>query len=149
MPGINWDRAWSNCTGEKMLLDLLGDKFWHQLVHGPTHRDGNTLDLVMPSSSELVAGVETLEPLATSDHFMQLTTLVGPASDKTSMEEVPDWTKADYGAIKLAMEQINWQQEFKDKKGQECLDLFYEVVQRETENAFPKNSGGRATNPCG
>ena len=27
MPGIDWDKAWSNCSGETMLLDLMGDKF--------------------------------------------------------------------------------------------------------------------------
>ena len=112
-----------------MLLDLLGDKFWHQVVREPTHRDGNTLDLVIPSSAELVASVESVGYLApTADHIMQLTTLVGPARDRNSMEEVPDWSKADYNAIRTALEQINWEEEFIEKQGQECLDIFYEVV---------------------
>ena len=147
MPGIDWDKAWSNCTGETMLLDLMGDKFWHQIVRGPTHRDGNTLDLVIPSSPELIAGVETHDPLATSDHNMQLTTLVGPARGISTMEEVPDWSKADYIAIKLAMEQINWQEEFKDKLGQDCLDLFYDVVKRETERCIPKKLRRKSNKP--
>ena len=32
MPGIDWERAWSSSAGETMLLDMLGDKFWHQLA---------------------------------------------------------------------------------------------------------------------
>ena len=47
------------------VLDVLGDMFWSQLVRGPTHRDGNTLDLCI-SSPELVAGVEVIQPLGTS-----------------------------------------------------------------------------------
>ena len=98
MPDIDWERNWSSRAGDSMLLDLLGDKFWHQVVREPTHRDGNILDLVIPSSPELVASVETVGYLApTADHSMQVTTLVGPARDSMSMEEVPDWSKADYG----------------------------------------------------
>ena len=131
-----------------MLLDLLGDRFWHQIVREPTHRDGNTLDLVIPSSTELVAGVETIGSLSpTADHFMQVTTLVGPARDHITMEEVPDWSKADYGAIKSALELINWEEEFQDKQGQECLDLFYEVIKRETERCIPKKLRRKSSRP--
>ena len=56
----------------------------------------------------------------------------GPAC-QVSMEEVPDWSKADYGVIKSAIEHIKWEDEFKDKSWQECLDLLYEVIKRETE----------------
>ena len=49
LPGINWDRWWSASAGERMVLDTLGDMFWHQLVRGPTHRLGNTLDLCLTS----------------------------------------------------------------------------------------------------
>ena len=147
MPSIDWERSWSDCAGETLLLDLLGDKFWHQLVRGPTHREGNTLDLVIGSSPELVTGVETLEPLGSSDHYMHLTTLVGPCREQSSLEEVPDWSKADYGAIQSAMEQIDWQEEFRDRKGQECLDLFYEVVQWETERCIPKKLRRKSNKP--
>ena len=56
LPHIDWDRGWSNCGGEMMVLDTMQDLFWHQLVRGPTHRLGNTLDLCMTSSLDLVAG---------------------------------------------------------------------------------------------
>ena len=31
-------------------------------------------------------------------------------------EEVPDWTKADFHTLKLALEEGNWQQEFVNTK---------------------------------
>ena len=134
MPDIDWERNWSSRAGDTMLLDLLGD----QIVRESTHRDGNTLDLVIPSSAELVAGVETVGSLSpTADHFMQVTTLVGPARDPITMED------ADYGAIKTALEVINWEEELQDKPGQECLDLFYLVVKRE-KDVFKRSLGERA-----
>ena len=148
MPGIDWERDWSSSAGETMLLDMLGDKFWHQLVREPTHIGGNTIDLVITSSPELVAGVETPSPLvANGDHFMHATTLVGPDRDNDSMEEVPDWSKADFGAIRSDIEAINWEDEFSDKSGQECLDIFYEVINRETEKNIPKKLRRKSSRP--
>ena len=106
------------------------------------------MNLVIPSSSELVASVETAGYLPpTADHIKQVTTLVGPVRDSISMEEVPDWSKADYGAIRSALEIINWEEEFRDKQGQECLDPFYEVIQRETERCIPKKLRRRSNRP--
>ena len=89
--GIDWDRWWSDNEGEQEFLSMLGDKFWTQTVRGPTQQSGNTLDLVIPSSEELIAEVETLDHLGTSDHNKLEITLVGPAKDRSSKEKVPDW----------------------------------------------------------
>ena len=115
MKGIDWDLRWSASAGENMLLDLVGDKFWTQLVRGPTHVDGNTLDLVMPSTPELVAGVQTLGFLGSSDHNMIEINLVGPDLEQSSKQLVPDWSKADYEAIKVALEEVNWEEEFEGR----------------------------------
>ena len=121
------------------MLTLLQNKFWTQLVRGPTHVDGNTLDLVIPSTTELVAKVEVMDYLGPGcDHNMILTNLVGPARDQTTKEEVPDWSKADYNAMREAFEAVNWEEEFSDKGGEECMDLFYSVIQRETDKCIPK-----------
>ena len=148
MPDVDWEINWSSRAGDTMLLDLLGDKFWYQVVRKSNHRDDNTLDLVMPSSAELVASVENVGYLSpTSDHIMQVTTLVGPARVIESMEEVPDWSKADYGAIKSALELIDWEEEFRDKAGDECMDLFYKVIKRETERCIPKKLRRKSSRP--
>ena len=60
---------------------------------------------------------------------------------------MPAWTKADYGAIKAALELINWEDEFRDKPGKECLDLFYEVIKRETERCIPKKLRRKSNRP--
>ena len=61
-----------------------------------------------------------------------------------------DWTKADYPAMKLVLEGINWQQEIEDKSGVECLEVFYDVLRRETGRyAFLRSWGERALGLCG
>ena len=139
MKGIDWDLGWSARSGENMLLEVLQNKFWSQLVREPTHTEGNTLDLVIPSSTELVAKVEVLGYIGPGcDHNMILTYIVGPAREQRNKEEVPDWSKADYDALREAFEAVDWEDEFKDKKGEECMDLFYSVIQRVTDECIPK-----------
>ena len=147
MRGIDWDIGWSASAGENMLLDLIGDKFWTQLVRGPTHVEGNTLDLVIPSSPELVVGVETLECLGSGDHNMLLVSLAGPDCEQSSKEMIPDWSKADYDAIKVAIEKVDWVEEFKYKSGLDCMDIFYDVIMRETENGIPKKLRRASSKP--
>ena len=36
MKGIDWDLGWSASSGENMLLEVLQNKFWSQLVREPT-----------------------------------------------------------------------------------------------------------------
>ena len=38
LPGVDRDRNWSASEGQSRVLDMIGDKFWHQIVRGPTYR---------------------------------------------------------------------------------------------------------------
>ena len=38
-----------------------------------------------------------------------------------TMELVINWTKADYGAVKLGLEEVQWDQEFEVRKVVDCV----------------------------
>ena len=78
---------------------------------------------------------------------MILTYLVGPAKDENTRELVPDWSRADYSAMREAFAAVNWEDEFQGKGGEECMDLFYTVIQRETERCIPKKLRRKASRP--
>ena len=137
LPGIDWDSWWSASAGERAVLDTFGDKFWHQLVRGPTHRAGNTLDLCVTSSLELVAGVEITAPLGNSDHNGLEVTLVGSGQDKSSKEKVPDWTKANMEGMREKLAEVHWEEELGQLSGKEAMDKFYQVVDRITREFVP------------
>ena len=137
LPHTDWDRGWSNCGGEMMVLDTFEDLFWHQLVRGPTHRAGNTLDLCLTSSLELIAGVEVMAPLGSSDHNGLEVSIVGMAADKSTKEEVPDWAKANMQEMKTKLGEVVWGDEFGEMGGVECMDRFYSVVDRVTKECVP------------
>ena len=137
LPGVDWERGWSASEGERMVIDMLGDLFWHQLVTEPTHRLGNTLDLCMTSSQELVAGVEVIAPLGSSDHNGLEVTVVGMAGKGSTKEEVPDWSKADMKAMRDKLGEVAWGEEFGQLGGVQCMDKFYEVLDRVTRDCVP------------
>ena len=120
-----------------MVVDMVHDMFWSQLVRGPTHRMGNTLDLVMTSSVELVAGVETIAPLGSSDHSGLGVSIVGMEADNTTKEEVPDWAKANLEEMRRKLGEVDWEEEFGVLGGEECMDKFYRVVDKVTKECVP------------
>ena len=87
------------------------------------------------------------EPFGASDHHKLEVTLLGPAAKQDTMEEVPDWTKANFAAMKLALEEVKWEQEFEGRSGVECLEVFYEVVRRETGRCIPKRTRRKSSRP--
>ena len=147
LPGIDWDRWWSASAGERMMLDTLGDMFWSQLVRGPTHRLGNTLDLCMASSLEFVVGVEVTAPLGNSDHNGLEVTLLGQPPDKSSKEEVPDWPRANMEKMREMLGEVDWEVEFGQLGGRESMDKFYQVVDRVTRECVPTKMRRAGTRP--
>ena len=69
-PDIDWDQLSAPAGVQQQVLDAVQDKFWTQHVDFPTHNAGNLLDVGISSTPGLVARVESLGYLATSDHLM-------------------------------------------------------------------------------
>ena len=137
LPGVDWDRGCSAKQGEQLVVDTFGDMFWTQHVRGATHIGGNTLDLLTSSNPDMVVDVEKQGYLGNGDHMMLEASLVGPAKDEETTQLVPDWLKADLGAMKDAIANIDWKMEFGEKNGKECMDVIYKVLDRETEKHVP------------
>ena len=137
LPRIDWTRRWSPCAGERMVLDTVGDMFWEQMVHVPTHRLGNTLDLCLTSSLELIAGVEVVAPLGNSDHMGLEVSLVGMVPVMSSKEVVPDWAKADLQGMRDKLGMVMWEDEFAQLSGTECMGVIYEVLDKVTREFVP------------
>ena len=60
LPGVDWDRNWSDKEGERLVVDTLADVFWTQYVRGAKHVNANTLDLLTSSNPDMVVDVQKL-----------------------------------------------------------------------------------------
>ena len=130
-----------------MVIETVEDLFWHQLVTEPTHRLGNTLDLCLTSSLELVARLEVTAPLGGSDHNGLEVTVVGRDLAGSSKEEVPDWAKADMKAMRDKLGEVEWGEEFGQLDGVHCMEKFYEVLDRVTSQCVPTKLRRTSTRP--
>lgn len=140
LPGVDWDRNWSDRESERVVVDTFADKFWTQLVRGATHINGNTLDLVTTSNPDMVVDVQKLGYLGNGDHMMIEASLVGPGLVAESTELVPDWRKADLVGMREAIGNVNWAEEFGDSNGADCMDTIYRVLDREMKRFVPNKT---------
>ena len=147
IPGVDWERHWSPCRGETMVLDLLGDKFWTQHIRGATHKGGNTLDILTTSTEDMLVDYEIMGYLGRSDHTINIATLVGPMKEEESVEMVPDWGKVDFQEMNSRMEAINWEEELMGKTGLESMEIFYEKINKVVEDCVPKKRRRQGSKP--
>ena len=147
LPSIDWDRNWAGAAREGGLIDLIENKFWTQHGQEPTHEDGNTLDLCISSQDDTVAGVQVLEPLGNSDHSMLEIDLSGPLANNDSVQEIPDWSKADLAQLRAALQEVDWDAELESMDGTQAMDKFYMVLDREVTKFVPKKLRRKGNKP--
>ena len=76
LPNSPWGDTTSSVPYEREMFDcinqLSNDNFLQQLVTQPTHRGGNTLDLVFTNNDHLIHSHECFKPplASTSDHYI-------------------------------------------------------------------------------
>ena len=127
----------------QMLFDLATNHFLVQQVEGPTHRQGNLLDLVFTNNSQLVHSSEAT-PTVLSDHLMiQFTANYARADVGTDNEENTDEAEdaepqlRDYNfhsdainwdSISEAIDEVNWETEFSELDPEGMMSTFLEKL---------------------
>ena len=85
--------------------------------------------------------------MGNGDHNMLEINLVGALKNNDSLEEVPDWTKADLGQLKVALENVDWEKKFENMSGTQSMDKFYLILDREVERFVPKKMRRKGNKP--
>jgi hypothetical protein len=95
LPGIDWQNGTSD-NKSKDFMEAAEEKFLEQLVDFPTHTTGNTLDLVLTNSSEMVESIISAGRIGKSDHEMLLIKLAGGPPPPPCSPPIPNWDRADW-----------------------------------------------------
>ena len=135
-PSTQWDRLYSPQAGEKVFIDLIKDKFLHQLVDFPTHRQGNCLDLIFTDTPDNINNIQDLGPLGDSDHTVIQLEFTGNQGAKDCLKTIPDWSKLDLNGIKTRLN-INWSDRFNGKNGDEMWDCFKSILDNAISECLP------------
>ena len=84
---INW-KSMTSDTFSQQFLDTCNDKFLSQHIDFPTHRSGNTLDLLLSTDEELIGDVTDCGPLGGADHTKILAEVILPRKNNDSAESI-------------------------------------------------------------
>ena len=147
-PAIDWERGMATGKKAREFLNATEEKLMTQLVDFATHTRGNTLDLVITNSPELVTSLEEEGRLGRSDHVL-LEMEIGVENRTVSEDgkEFLDWKKADWNQIREDIGQEDWRSELEGKTANEAWEKLKEKLKRTVEEHVPKKKGRRSTRP--
>ena len=110
-----WSTPFSSRSKEELFLETLRNSFLYQHVIEPTRRRGtnepSTLDLVLTSEENQVSDLTYHAPLGKSDHSVLSFNFNSYLNIKLTTKRFL-YDKANYGAMKIAMDKDNWLQIF-------------------------------------
>ena len=112
LPHANWLSSSSNIPIEQSFIDSFNALSLNQVVNLPTHKSGNTLDILLSNSEDSIENVSILDPhsLCKSDHFPITFDIKKTFSRKKSPKRtVYNFKRANWAAINRELCAINWQ----------------------------------------
>jgi len=102
MPAVNWEEMQTRGQHEGV-VETCVEKGLVQMVAFPTHLQGNTLDIVLTNSQNSIRNIEDKGRLGRSDHVMIEVKVEIAVKRKGSQEQVRNWRRADWTAIKSGL----------------------------------------------
>ena len=137
LPGIKWQNNTSDSKGRKFFETVINNNAV-QLVDKPTHKAGETLDLVITKNEEIVLDVEVIDNLSKSDHNMILVELTANNATKTTTtEKIYDWNRADMEKLRNEFKSTNWNEIFMNKTATEMWTEFTTILNNIQEKYVP------------
>ena len=121
------------------LNELCNEIFLYQIVCVPTHKDGNTLDLVFTNNLDLIQHVQALPSLqSTSHHRINILTKYkynansdsnGQPNTKFSYDTLNFFDDGvDWDCLRNELQNYDWNREFRDQSSDQMLTSFYAVT---------------------
>ena len=111
LPQADWSSSSSNIPLEQSFIDSLNSLSLSQLINRPTHKSGNTLDILLSNSETSVNDVKVLDPhsLCKSDHFpVSFSIKTSFSRKKTPKRSVYNFKKANWAQINRDLCSIDW-----------------------------------------
>lgn len=135
---IDWNHLYAGKPCSRDFLETVQNCFMTQHVDFPTRvESGTTPDLVLSTDSNLVHGVSDIGKLGSSDHSMLLIEVAGELAANVTMEEVPDWGKADMDKLREELASVDWEEELEGLNTDQSWLKFKERLVKAQESAVP------------
>ena len=150
-PEINWADntvASGPYSPAMRFFDCLNDSFLIQHVDKPTRARGSDkpslIDLILTeeSQTQVQPTLQIDAPFGKSDHsvltWKYLISTCNNDNDKEApTEPVRNFNKGDFVMMNSLLQEVNWDNLFKDRDLNGCVDAFYEKLQDITDKCIP------------
>ena len=143
-PKIDWSGdGGGGGGGGGAFFSAAQDSNLEQLVHFPTHKKGNTLDLILTNMPNNILAVSSNPPLGKSDHCVILTEILLPSLAKKNKRKVENWAKVDEKAMLNHIGQMDWDIVIQQNNVESAWQIFKKYI-RDTVKLFVPLSTARA-----
>ncbi len=112
LPSADWPNAKSDIPIEQSFIDSFSDLSLSQLITSPTHKSGNTLDILLSNSVNTIDNLKICDrhSVCRSDHYPVTFDIKSSFSrKKTPKRKVYNFKKANWEMINRELCSINWQ----------------------------------------
>jgi len=123
-------------TASQNFVDFMEDGYLAQHVRQPTCK-GSILDLVITSDPEMIDTISVLGPLGSNDHNIMEWT-VNLDSKYQSDRFYPDYSKANFTAIRQALDSVDWIKVLQGDANMQWTTFMSIIRQLETKYVKPK-----------
>ena len=113
-PDINWSAGTSGSRGREFFETTI-KMGMDQLVNMPTHKCGNTLDLIQCNRENMVTEIKLDGRIGKSDHDVVSFDLCVSKAKEIIRQMLPDYRKAKFTEMREAFWKIDWDRELEEK----------------------------------
>ena len=111
LPQANWSSSLSNVPLEQTFLNSFSSLCLSQLINIPTHKNGNTLDILLSNSETSVENLQVLDShsFCKSDHFpVSFSIKTTFSRKKTPKRSVYNFKKANWAQLNHELRSVDW-----------------------------------------
>ena len=141
LPKTQWPDGTSPCTVETNFINMFDDLGMEQYINVPTHKSGNTLDLLLSNSLDLVTDINILpkDAVCSSDHFgMKFKIKLKSKRAKAIKRKIYNLKKANFKAINMELSRMNWDAIVRNCNSDTALERFDTIFTKICDKHIPK-----------
>jgi hypothetical protein len=127
LPGVDWEAGTAR-AGERKVVEAAHDQLMEQMVTFATHTKGNILDLVLTNIPDRISEVREEGRLGQSDHTMIVIEVSVNATAPETVQDRPDWARADWDKARLMLKDRRWRREIEGAGTTDAWQKFKEKI---------------------
>ena len=135
LPGIHWETNTSNSENQDF-LEATQENFLTQHIHFGTQTSGNTLDLLLTTSQNMVLRVRDEGKLGNSDHSIIVADIKVNLTNKSD-QKILNLARGNFDQMRNNLSKIDWNNQLLSRSVEENWIKFKGILEAEVKNDVP------------